>query len=65
MLPQHQLSLLPNALFDAVAEAVEEAILNALTAAETMTGFMGRTVHAIPLEELERVMARYRPSLAD
>ncbi len=46
-------------LFHAVAEAVEESILNALTAAETMTGFQGRTVHALPLDELQRVMAQY------
>jgi D-aminopeptidase len=57
MLPQHHL----NPFFEAVAEAVEEAILNALTAAETMTGFQGRTAHALPLDELQRIMARYRP----
>jgi len=39
-------------LFDATAEAVEEAIWNALCAAETMTGHRGRTVHAIPLDRL-------------
>ena len=48
-------------LFDAVAESVEESILNALTAAETMTGFQGRTAHALPLDELQRLMASYRP----
>jgi D-aminopeptidase len=46
--------------FEAVAEAVEEAILNSLTAAETMTGFEGRVAHALPLDELQRVMAMYR-----
>jgi D-aminopeptidase len=58
------LQMLPNAqmdeLFAATAEAVEEAILNALTAAETMTGFRGRTVHALPLEALQKVMAGFR-----
>jgi D-aminopeptidase len=49
-------------LFQAAAEATEEAILNALTAAETMTGRDGRTAHALPLEELVRVMRRYRPA---
>jgi len=39
-------------LFDATAEAVEESIWNALCAAETMTGHLGRTVHAIPHELL-------------
>ena len=56
MLPLHQL----NPLFDATAEAVEESIINALTSAETMTGFNGRTAHALPLDELERVMGKYR-----
>ncbi len=48
-------------LFSAAAEAVEEAIVNCLTAAETMTGFGGRTAYAIPLDELQRVMRKYRP----
>ena len=56
VLPQRHL----NGFFEAVAEAVEEAILNALTAAETMTGFEGHTAHALPLDELQRVMAKYR-----
>jgi D-aminopeptidase len=57
MLPQHHL----NPFFEAVAEAVEEAILNALTVAETMTGFQGRTVYALPLDEMQRIVARFRP----
>lgn len=56
MLPHRDMS----PLFDAAAEAVEEAILNALVAAETMTGFQGRTVHALPLDELQRVLRKYR-----
>jgi D-aminopeptidase len=47
-------------LFEAAAEATEEAILNALTAAETTTGRAGRTVHALPLDRLQDVMRRYR-----
>ena len=39
-------------MFDAVAEAVEEAIWNALCAAETMTGRNGNTVHGLPSELL-------------
>jgi D-aminopeptidase len=50
-----------NEFFEAVAEAVEESILNALCAAETMTGFRGHIAHALPLDELQRVMAEYRP----
>ncbi|MGH7107488.1 MAG: P1 family peptidase [Acetobacteraceae bacterium] len=49
-------------LFQAAAEATEEAILNALTAAETMTGRAGRTVHALPLDRLVETMRRYRPA---
>jgi D-aminopeptidase len=50
------------ALFEAAAEATEEAIVNALTAAETTTGRAGRTVHALPLDRLQDVMRRYRRS---
>lgn len=54
MLPHNQL----DPLFDATAEAVEEAILNALCAAETMTGQQGRTVHALPLDRLQEIMEK-------
>lgn len=61
----HKLSMLPhrhlNFFFEAVAEAVEEAILNALTMAETMTGYKDRTAHAIPLDLLVEIMKRYEP----
>lgn len=56
MLPHHHL----NPFFEAVAEVVEESILNALCAAETMTGYRGRTAHALPLDTLPQVMLRYR-----
>jgi D-aminopeptidase len=46
-------------LFQAVAEATEEAIVNALVAAETMTGIDGNIVHALPHDELRAVLARY------
>ena len=46
-------------LFQAAAEATEEAILNALTAAETTIGRLGRTVHALPLDRLQEVMRRH------
>jgi D-aminopeptidase len=55
MLPNQQL----NPFFDAVVELVEESILNALTAAETMTGSQGHTAYALPLDELQRIMAKY------
>ncbi|MBO0778634.1 MAG: P1 family peptidase [Ktedonobacteraceae bacterium] len=56
MLPHDQLGL----FFEATAEAVEEAILNALTSAETMTGYAGHTAHALPLDTLQSLMKGYR-----
>ncbi len=57
------LQTLPNQqmdpLFDATAEAVEESILNALCAAETMTGQQGRTVYELPADRLQAIMANY------
>ena len=46
-----------NPLFEATAEATEAAIVNALLAAETMTGRDGITAHAL---DPERVMAELR-----
>jgi D-aminopeptidase len=46
-------------LFYAVIEATEEAVVNAMVAAETMTGRDGITAHAIPHEMLSEVMDRY------
>lgn len=43
-------------LFHAVADATEEAIVNALCAAETTTGQKGRTAHALPLDRLEELL---------
>ena len=45
-----------NALFDAVVEATEEAILNALLGAETLTGRDGLTALAIDSERLLAVL---------
>jgi D-aminopeptidase len=42
-------------LFLAAVEATEEAILNSLFMAETMTGTRGRTVEALPVEEVMRL----------
>ncbi len=46
-------------LFEATVQATEEAIVNALVAAETMTGIDGRTVIALPHDRLKRAMAKY------
>ena len=48
-----------NPLFAATVEATEEAIINALVAAETMTGANDVTVHALPHERLREVLRRY------
>jgi D-aminopeptidase len=44
--------------FWAAVDATEEAVVNALVAAETMTG-NGVTFHALPADRLLEVMARY------
>jgi D-aminopeptidase len=44
--------------YDAVIEATEEAILNALLAAETMTGRGGNTVYALEADLLAEVLGR-------
>lgn len=49
-----------DALFLAAVESVEEAILNALVAATTMTGRDGNTLHALPHDELDRWLKHYR-----
>jgi L-aminopeptidase/D-esterase-like protein len=48
-----------SALFTATAEAVEESIVNALVAGETMTGANGRTVRALPLDQLRALLKKY------
>lgn len=54
-LPSHEL----DPLFLATVEATEEAIINALVAAETMTGQSGHTAHAIDHQALQGVMKKY------
>jgi L-aminopeptidase/D-esterase-like protein len=46
-------------LFEATVYATEEAIINALVAAETMSGINGNTVHALPHDRLEQVLRKY------
>ncbi|MFT5483039.1 MAG: D-aminopeptidase [Halieaceae bacterium] len=55
MLPNDQIS----PLFLATIQATEEAIVNALVAATTMTGIQGNTKHAIPHDRLKAVMKKY------
>ena len=46
-------------LFAATVEATEEAIVNAMVGAKTMTGIDGHTVVAMPHEELQRALKKY------
>ncbi|MCB9679565.1 MAG: P1 family peptidase [Alphaproteobacteria bacterium] len=46
-------------VFEAVVEATEEAILNALVAAETMVGRDGNTLFGLPHDRLRAAMQRY------
>ena len=46
-------------LLSATAYAVEEAIINALVAAETMTGRNGLTAAAMPHDEVKDILRRY------
>jgi len=47
-------------LFMAVIEATEEAIINSLFAAETMTGKEGHTIKALPKEEVIRILKKHQ-----
>ena len=46
-------------LFMAVNEATEEAIINSLFHAETMTGRDGHTIQALPINEVSKIMKKY------
>ncbi len=46
-------------LFEATVQATEEAITNALVAADTMTGANGYTVFALPHDELSGILRKY------
>jgi L-aminopeptidase/D-esterase-like protein len=58
-----RLTMLPNErinpLLHATVNATEEAIVNAMIAAETMKGIDGNTVHAIPHDRLREVLKTY------
>ena len=55
MLPNERI----NQLFWATAQATEEAIINAMVAAETMTGYKGNTIYALPHDRLKEVLRKY------
>ena len=55
MLPNWMIS----PLFEATVQAVEEAIINALFAAETMEGINDNKAYALPQDRLRNVMKKY------
>ena len=55
MLPNEKI----NMLFWATAEATEEAIINAMVAAETMKGKDGNTTYALPHDRLREALKKY------
>jgi len=55
MLPNERI----NPLFEAAAAATEEAIVNAMIAAETMEGINGNKVYAIPHDRLVAILKKY------
>jgi D-aminopeptidase len=59
----HPLTMMANdsldPIFLATVEATEEAVVNAMVAATTMTGINGRTVIALPHDRLRKVLNKY------
>jgi D-aminopeptidase len=52
-------------LFPAVAESVEEAVLNSLCRAVTVAGRDGHIRHALPADEVSHRVERYRRAFSD
>jgi len=48
-----------NPLFEATVQAVEEAIINAMVAAETMEGINGNKAYGLPHKELIAILKKY------
>lgn len=48
-----------NGVFEGVVQATEEAILNAMFAAETMTGANGHRVTALPVDRVRELLGKY------
>jgi D-aminopeptidase len=59
----HSLTMMPNDSLDpvflATVQATEEAVVNAMVAAETMTGINAHTVIALPHDRLREVLKKY------
>ena len=48
-----------NPLFDATVQSTEEAIINAMCAAETMEGISGNKTYALPTKKVMQVLKKY------
>ncbi|HYE88582.1 MAG TPA: P1 family peptidase [Vicinamibacterales bacterium] len=48
-----------SAIMDATVDATEEAIINAMIAARTMTGANGSTIYAIPHDQVRNILRKY------
>jgi L-aminopeptidase/D-esterase-like protein len=48
-----------DSLFEATVQATEEAVVNAMIGAKTMTGINGHTVEALPHDRLREVLKKY------
>jgi D-aminopeptidase len=48
-----------SSIYQATAEATQEAILNALTSAQTITGRNGNTAYGIPLDQVQEIMKKH------
>ena len=46
-------------IYKAVADAVEEAILNAICVGETMEGLYHNKIYAMPQEQVEEILRKY------
>ena len=59
----HQITMLPNEQLDpiflATVQATEEAAVNAMVAAETMTGIDNHTVQGLPHDRLREILKKY------
>ena len=60
----HRSEEIPNdrlsSFFEAAIEVTEEAIYNSLTTASNMDGYLGHSVQALPLQEVVRLVKKYR-----
>lgn len=59
----HQIAMMPNgeldSIFLATVQATEEAVVNAMVAAETMTGVNNHRVIALPHDQLRAILKKY------